>query len=190
MGISEPAVDEPVASLQASPEVQISGDAKANGSNRAPSKADLPSMTPTSSSGAKKSGGGILRRLSRCGPWTSGNKRDQEECEALVPEDPYIASATSHVPESLRSSSGAISLMGSNSDLVGLEANASDVGSDDSSSDEEALFFDFDGSEFLDNLQCELVAAASRADAAVLARPAELEDRVQWLARVLVHLTV
>lgn len=45
--------------------------------------------------------------------------------------------------------------------------------------------------EWLDNLQCELLAAASRADAAVLSRPDELrQSRLPWLARVYVRLVV
>eukprot|EP00927_Polykrikos_kofoidii_P029907 TRINITY_DN25794_c0_g1_i1.p1 TRINITY_DN25794_c0_g1~~TRINITY_DN25794_c0_g1_i1.p1 ORF type:complete len:603 (+),score=85.63 TRINITY_DN25794_c0_g1_i1:125-1933(+) len=43
--------------------------------------------------------------------------------------------------------------------------------------------------DFMDNLECELVAAASRADAAAMGRPEELVERVEWLARVLVRLT-
>merc|ERR1712151_881875 len=44
--------------------------------------------------------------------------------------------------------------------------------------------------DWLDNLQCELVAASSRADAAAITHSAELHERVQWLARVFVRLLV
>merc|ERR1712151_1115298 len=40
--------------------------------------------------------------------------------------------------------------------------------------------------EWLDNLGCELMAAASRADALALAQPAELKQGIRWLARVFV----
>jgi len=46
--------------------------------------------------------------------------------------------------------------------------------------------------DWLDNLHCELQAAASRADAAVLLcrEPEEVRDRVQWVSRVFVRLVV
>jgi hypothetical protein len=42
----------------------------------------------------------------------------------------------------------------------------------------------------IDNLECELIAAATNADAAALARPEELSQRVQWLSRVCVRLAI
>jgi hypothetical protein len=44
--------------------------------------------------------------------------------------------------------------------------------------------------EWLDNLGCELMAAASRADALALAQPEELRPGILWLARVFVKLVV
>jgi len=48
------------------------------------------------------------------------------------------------------------------------------------------------GDDWIDDLRCELAAAASRADGAELARrpEEELRERAQWLARVLVRLLV
>lgn len=43
---------------------------------------------------------------------------------------------------------------------------------------------------WLDNLKCELEAAASRADAAMAERPDELPERLQWLSRVYVRVVV
>jgi len=44
--------------------------------------------------------------------------------------------------------------------------------------------------DWLENMQCELLAAASRADAAALQHPEDVPMRVQWLARVYVCLLV
>lgn len=42
----------------------------------------------------------------------------------------------------------------------------------------------------IDTLECELIAAASKADVATLAQPQELPQRLQWLSRVCVRLTI
>merc|ERR1712217_427686 len=42
----------------------------------------------------------------------------------------------------------------------------------------------------IDNLECELIAAASRADAAVMMQEEDLPRRIQWLSRVSVRLVV